>query len=214
MPRLPRSKRLEYILDHGRLAISRAALEDGLKHFTIQGKEGFIPYKIRSKIFLVPGEPVCAKEDAYAFFKEFKKFAEKKKHEICFFGTNDRLLKDAGKAGYDIIKFAEEAVIDPQTFTLKGNKMINVRRGVNRCKNVGIEVFEYKPMTARDKKLEKALEKISKEWLASKPTPELGFLMGKPDLDRLEGRRIFVASLGKKPQAFLIISPIPAEKSW
>jgi phosphatidylglycerol lysyltransferase len=208
---LPRKKRLDLIERFGHLAISRAAVEDGLKHFSIKGKEGFIPYRPQSKILLVPGEPLCSKKDAPDFFKGFQRFADKKKMHICFFGANDRLHPDAKKAGYDILKYGEEAVLDVQGFTIKGNKMLNVRRGLNRCKNVGVKVFEYKD---NDKALEKQMEKVSREWLSTKPTPELGFLMGRPELDRLEGRRVFVAQLDKKVQGFLLINPIPAENGW
>ena len=214
MPSLPRKKRLDLIRKYGHLAISRAAAEDGLEHFVIEGKDGFIPYRVRSRILIVPGEPVCSKEDAFEFFQSFKKFAKKKNQHICFFGGNHRLHKEARKASYDIIKYGEEAVLDVEGFTINGNKMLNVRRGLNRCKNVGVEIFEYEHDKSRDKDLEKQMLKVSKQWLSTKPTPELGFLMGKPEFHRPEGRRIFVATLKKKVQGFLIINPMPAANSW
>lgn len=214
MTRISRTQRLEMIRRYGYLAVSRAMAQDDLAHFSLKGKGGFIGYKAKGRVLLVPGEPVCDISDATAFFSGFLELARSTAKAVCFFGCSSRLISPAHDGGYEAIKIGEEAVIDILGFSLSGNKKLNLRRGINHTKNVGLCVEEYKAEHERDPSLERELETISRSWLKDKKAPELGFLLGHLELDRLEGRKVFIARGRRRVEGFLVLNPIPAQEGW
>lgn len=214
MTRISRMQRTEMIRKYGYLAVSRAMAQDDLAQFSLRGKEGFIGYMAKGQVLLVPGEPVCDISDARAFFSGFLELARSRGNSVCFFGCSRRTSPYARQAGYDVVKIGEEAVIDIPGFSLSGNKKLNLRRGMNHTKNVGLRVEEYKAEHERDPGLERELETISRLWLKDKKAPELGFLLGHLEIDRLEGRRVFIAKGEERVEAFLVLNPIPTQNGW
>ena len=214
MENIPRSKRLELIESYGSIPVARAMADDSLTHFTVEGEEGFLGYVEKGGTYLVPGEPICPEEKGQIFFSSFLRHSTERKRKICFFGCSERMGDAARRAGYSVIKFGQGAVLDISKFTLAGNAMENVRRGFNHANNVGVIATEYITGTERDGELESELDDVSREWLISKKTPELGFLLGHMELHRLEGRRIFMASTKRRVEGFIILNPVEKRSGW
>lgn len=214
MARMSRQERLELIRRFGHLAVSRSMAQDDLELFTLTNKEGFVGYKVKGRVLIAPGEPICDIVDAEAFFSGFVGMAKEGGKEACFFGCSERMAGPAKAAGLEVIKIGEEAVLDLRGFSLSGNRKLNLRRGINHTKNVGVAVKEYKAAKARDRDIEAQLQGISKAWLRDKRAPELGFLLGRMELDRLEGRRIYLAHTPKRIEGFLVLDPLPNLNGW
>ena len=214
MSRIPRELRLEMLDEYGYLPVARAMASDELVHFSPMETKGFLGYLDKGGAYLVPGEPLCNANDAKAFFSEFINYSAAPKRKICFFGCSERLSESAKSAGYAVIKFGQEAVVDISGFSLRGNSMENVRRGFNHANNVGMLVSEYVPERKRDLELENEFHLISDEWLKGKKIPELGFLLGPMELDRLEGRRIFTARTQDRIEGFVILDPVSSRDGW
>jgi len=211
---IPRQKRLELIERYGSLPVARAMADDSLTHFTVEGEEGFLGYVEKGGTYLVPGEPICPEKKAKIFFSSFLRHSTERKRKICFFGCSETMGAAARRVGYSVIKFGQEAVLDISEFSLAGNAMENVRRGLNHANNVGMNVTEYIPGTERDAELEIELLDVSKEWLNSRKTPELGFLLGRMELHRPEGRRIFIARTKHRVEGFIILNPVERRAGW
>ena len=92
--------------------------DDGLAQMVIKGREGFIGYRATGRVLLVPGEPICATSDAYAFFSGLLEHAITVDKAVCFFGCSHRLSYFAQSAGYEAIKIGEEAFLDLPGFSL------------------------------------------------------------------------------------------------
>jgi len=214
MRSLPRPERLKLIDEFGYLPVSRAMAGDDLSFFTIKGMKGFFGYREKGGILLVPGEPICAMEDMAVFLDSFMTRSKGLGRKICFFGCSERAAKEAKSSGYSVIKFGQEAVLDIGHFSLKGNRMENVRRGFNHARNVGVKVAEYRSRQGRDIEMERELEEVSRDWLTSKRTPELEFLLGRTEFHRLEGRRIFTAKSQDRIEGFVILNRIPLGEGW
>jgi len=212
--KIPRHRKIELIDKYGRTAIARAGAKNEFKIFTIPNREGFIPFFEKGGVMLIPGEPVCSDSEVLDFFSNFIMFSRKKRIPMCFFATSEELIPQAKQADLVVLKIGEEAVLDIQNFSLKGNKFLNVRRGINRCSNAGVCIKEYEFAKKHDKTTEEKLEDISDRWLKSKTTPQLGFLMGRTRFHKPEGRRVFIAYLDNEPQGFIIINPIEQKNSW
>ena len=214
MSRVPRKVRLKLLDEYGYVPVARAMASDELTHFSLTGVKGFLGYLEKGGSFLVPGEPLCDVSDAKDLFSEFIDHSSTQKRKICFFGCSERLSGSARSAGYAVIKFGEEAVVDISGFSLQGNAMENVRRGFNHANNVGILVSEYIPERKRDPLMENEFHLISDEWLKDKKTPELGFLLAPMELNRLEGRRIFTARTKNRIEGFVILDPVRSREGW
>jgi len=214
MRSLQRPNRLKLIDEFGYLPVSRAMAADDLSLFTVKGRRGFIGYREKGGILLVPGEPICAIEDMGTFLGQFLARSGEGGKKICFFGCSERGAEAARCCGFSVIKFGQEAVLDIDRFSLKGNRMENVRRGFNHAGNVGVKVAEYLSRQERDMELERELEEVSRDWLTSKRTPELEFLLGRTELDRLEGRRIFTARSRERIEGFVILNRVPLDEGW
>ena len=214
MRSLPRPERLKLIEKFGYLPVSRAMASDDLSFFTVKDRKGFIGYREKGGILLVPGEPICAMEDMEIFLDIFMARSRELAKKICFFGCSERAAEEARSVGYSVIKFGQEAVLDIRNFSLKGNRMENVRRGLNHAGNVGVTVNEYPYQRGRVSELERELEEVSRDWLTSKRTPELEFLLGRTEFHRLEGRRIFTAKSRDRIEGFVILNRVPLGEGW
>jgi phosphatidylglycerol lysyltransferase len=51
-------------------------------------------------------------------------------------------------------------------------------------------------------------------WLSTRGLPPLHFLVEPDTLSSLRDRRVFVASRGERPVAFLVASPVPERRGW
>lgn len=98
----------------------------------------------------------------------------------------------ATEVGLKALKLGEEAFIDAGEFTLAGKQRANVRHSAKRAQRDGVTVVHYTADRSTDA-IDGQLQQISDAWLASKHGPELGFTLGRLDLEQLETQEVFVA---------------------
>jgi phosphatidylglycerol lysyltransferase len=92
--------------------------------------------------------------------------------------------------------------------------MMNVRRGYNHARNVGMSWWEYRPGEERDRELEEECDDISKEWLDAKGGLEIQFILGRADWDNPGERRFFMARSPRGVEGFLIYHPAYNMDGW
>jgi phosphatidylglycerol lysyltransferase len=122
------------------------------------------------------------------------------------------------KTGYGKLYIGSEAVIDLGSFTLSGNKMQNVRRGINHVKRHNIKVFEYdeyKTETGKsDQEIYQDNLEVSRSWLDGKDTPELSFFISKLSERPPVHTRYFMAISDRGTEAFAVCIPIFSTTSY
>lgn len=173
--------------------VSELILEDDKLYYFSNICEGVIGYTIINNIAIVVGEPICSNSDQNDMLLEFKKFCSDNSLSICFCQVSDEYKSLLKENGFIVQEYGKEAVINLETYTLKGGKTANIRWANNKMEKMGIKVSEYKPLSNRDETIENQINKISDEWLKMKKGGELSFTLGTVSLDKPYDRRYFLA---------------------
>ena len=149
-------------------------------HFLAPGEEGVVSYRLANKVAVVSGDPLCKPGSIEHVTRSFLDFCTLCGWRVAFYQTNPDYLSTYRALKLRSFKIGEEAVIDPQTFTLNGPAMANVRISVRRAErdNVVIHWYEGEPSI----EVMDQLAQISDVWLklkAGQHTSEMGFSTGR-----------------------------------
>jgi lysylphosphatidylglycerol synthetase-like protein (DUF2156 family) len=149
-------------------------------HFLTPGEEGLVNYRLASNVAVVPGDPLCAAEAFERVARSFLDFCVLHRWRVAFYQTYPDHLSTYRALKLRAFKIGEEAIIHPQTFTLNGPAMANVRISTRRAERdeVVIDWYEGAPPT----EVLQQLEQISDAWLklkAGQHSSEMGFTMGR-----------------------------------
>lgn len=138
---------------------------------------GVIAYRIVNGVAVTTGEPLCQPTDATTVIKEFVTFCEDRGWIPVFYGVSETLRAQLAKEDWYSLKVAEETFLRTATWSLSGKKMQNIRTSLTKADKSGLrcEWTTYDALTSgqRDQ-----LAEISKEWVADKKLPEMGFTLG------------------------------------
>jgi phosphatidylglycerol lysyltransferase len=193
-------------------------LNNKLEHFNIPGIDGYLAYRSLYGTSIVVGDPICSRADLYELLVEFKKYCRLRHQSISIFMAKKNNMDIYDKAGFGKLYIGSEAVIDLVTFSLSGNKMQNVRRGINHAKRKNIKIYEFYEfkrntgMSAQE--IYKANLEVTRDWLMGKDTPELSFFMSKLDVSPPSHTKYFMAVSERGTEAFAVCIPIFATRSY
>jgi phosphatidylglycerol lysyltransferase len=109
---------------------------------------------------------------------------------------DERQRELCAAAGFAALKIGEEAFLDVAEFGTGGKRRANVRHSVTRARKDGVTVLRYDEST-RTADRDGQLAAISVAWLAGKGGAELGFTLGRFDLDRLDDQEVYAALTGE-----------------
>lgn len=213
--KLDRDRVRNYLNQYGDNPISYVAIEEDKRYFFSSAVEGAIAYVIASGVAVCAGDPVCKEEDAPILLGEFETFCRRNDLDICFCQVTDRFLPVMKLLGFGILKYGEEAMFQLQSYSVAGGKAAKVRQAINNANRENIEVYEYKPLVAKDKELESSIMEVSREWLSIKKSSELSFMLGSVGLDNPMDRRYFVAiDNNHEVQGFVVFTPFMKQTGY
>jgi phosphatidylglycerol lysyltransferase len=107
----------------------------------------------------------------------------------------------ADRYGFASVPIGEEAIVDLQGFTTTGKEKAKLRQNTRRAERDGVVVVPYRAEN-RSSAVDAQLRAISDHWLEMKHGPELGFTLGRLDLDRFELYETWIALVGGRVVAF------------
>jgi phosphatidylglycerol lysyltransferase len=99
------------------------------------------------------------------------------------------LATTARAEGWHVLHIADEAVIDPQRFSLDGSQHRQLRRKLRHAAKARVTVSEACP---RDATLHRTLAAIDRHWVSRHGTAR-GLSMGRFDPEYIAGQRLFLA---------------------
>jgi lysylphosphatidylglycerol synthetase-like protein (DUF2156 family) len=149
-------------------------------HFLAPGEEGLVNYRLENNVAVVPGDPVCAPEAFERVTRSFLDFCTLRHWSVAFYQTYPDHLPAYRAHKLHAFKIGEEALIDPQTFTLNGSAIANVRISARRAERDEVVIHWYEGVLPVE--VMNQLEHISNAWLehkAGQQTSEMGFSMGR-----------------------------------
>lgn len=193
---------------YGFNSTSYLALESDKKHFLHQQVSAVTAYAQFNRVAIAAGEPICHERAIGTAIDEFIDFAGSNSLKPLFFEVTEPVIPYLRAKGFKFLKLGEEPFIKLDSFTLKGNKMANVRSSGATAKKRGVTVREYFPTSLEAERINPQLETISQQWLTTRGLSELSFTLGSLSLDCPGERRYFIAEWEEKAIAFLTYTPI------
>lgn len=142
--------------------------------------------------FVAIGGPVSAEDDEFRSMSAFAAACERWGVVPAVVDAAPSTARAAERLGLTTLKIGEEAFIDLAEFSLAGKRRSNIRHSASRAEREGVSVVHY-TSTCRTDSIDRELGSISDAWLANKHGPELGFTLGRLDLDHIDQQEVFVA---------------------
>lgn len=200
------------VMAHGWNTTSYQVLNPGFHYwFDPEGDAmaGVVPTR---RVWVVGGAPVCAEQRLAAVSQRLEATAAAAGARVCYVAAQDRL---EGIKRHDLgasrLHLGAEPCWDPRRWEGVLASHASVRAQVARSRNKGVEVVERRLGHADAAAL---LGEVQQEWLAGKGLPPLAFLTMPWLLDRLEDRRLFLATRADKVVAFAVLTPVPGRGGW
>lgn len=150
---------------------------------------------VRNGVAISLGLPVAPDGLEQAALVQLVQECEQAGWTPALLALDERQRELAADQGFASQKIGEEAFLDVAEFSTAGKRRSNVRHSVTRARKDGVAVVRY-DATTRTRRRDGQLAAISAAWLADKGGPELGFTLGRFDLDRLGDQEVFVALVG------------------
>src|SRR5258708_351768 len=151
-------------------------------HFLAPGEEGLVNYRLVNNVAVVLGDPVCAPEAFEQVTRSFLDFCALQHWRVAFYQASPERLLTYRALKLRAFKTGEEAILHPQTFTLQGSTMANVRVSARRAERDEVVIYWHEGVPPAE--VIQQLEQISSAWLESKAgqyASEMGFSMGRLD---------------------------------
>lgn len=123
------------VAEHARDSLDPFALREDKSFFFTEG--GLIAYRTLGATAIVAGDPVGPPGAAATILAGFNAYAAQRGWTVVMTGASTRFLEDYRRLGFQTLRIGEEALVDPQTFTLEGRAIRKVRQSVTRLSRLG-----------------------------------------------------------------------------
>jgi phosphatidylglycerol lysyltransferase len=199
---------------YGRNSISYFTLSEEKLYFFSASSKVVISYVLEGTVAVVAGDPIGPESELAGALQEFKAFCHQQDWTMVFWQVRNDLAGLYRSSGLHLLKIGEDAVINTQTFTLKGGAMANVRSSAKRAEKDRVRVVFYHGQVQNIEQVVQ-MEQISQKWLAQKGGTEMGFSMGRfdPVGDPEQITALAVDESGSV-HAFVTFAPIYGRKGW
>lgn len=199
------------ILRHGWNTTAYQVLNEGFRYWFPPERDAVVGYVPRSRVWVVGGAPACSAARLHAVCAEFEAAAGRVGAGVCYVGAQGRIAERTLSDGrYSATVIGTEPWWDPAGWERVLQTHASLRAQLNRARNKGVAVRMLGAREAPGPMVEALLHR----WLAAKGLPPLGFLTSPWLLGDLDDRRLFVAGRAERPDAFLVLTPIPAREGW
>jgi lysyl-tRNA synthetase, class II len=155
-------------------AIVSAYGDDSLDPFALREDKSFhfaaggvLAYRTLRETAVVSGDPIGPPGSAPAIVASFESYARCRGWNVVLTGASERHLVPLRRLGLLALCIGEEAVVDPQTFSLEGRAIRKVRQSVTRLERRGwtirvVDADELKPSLWAE------LDSVERRWRASR----------------------------------------------
>lgn len=176
----------------------------------LRHRESIVPYRRGRQVAIMldaPVGPADQRADALAHFA--RQMLRDGLQPACY-KLVPELAQAAAAAGLSGVKFGEEAMIDLQSLTLRGQRARDLREALSLVPQEGYSAQWY-DLAADPKGWKTRLHEISRLWLAQKFGSEIGFAfsrMTQAERFAKEQRLMVLVNPHGQPQAFITLVPI------
>lgn len=173
-------------------SVSTVLFDPSVEVFGAIGLDGVIAYRTGFGCAVAIGDPIAPLEQMGPLARAFRDHCKRRGLHTVYTVASDAFATWAANAGYGVVEFGCELVVDPSHDPLAGHAGQALRRRVRRAAKEGVVAHEF---TGRDDALEDELERAVDAWRITRRGPQI-YLM---PLDLFAGReckRFFYATRG------------------
>ncbi|MFQ5910208.1 MAG: phosphatidylglycerol lysyltransferase domain-containing protein [Thermoplasmata archaeon] len=193
---------------HGRCPTSFLCLNPDLSIYRPAGAEGFLAYGSTSQANVILGEPISPPSEASDLLSTFVRFSADEGRDVVSMPVTEDGRHHYEEAEFEGLAFGSEAVVDLASLSLEGPRYRNLRHGVSHATRAGVTVGKLAAESLDRRTLAKEFQLISKDWLKSRKTGSLSFIVGKPFMPGYEACQHFVARTKRGLEAFAVFYPV------
>jgi phosphatidylglycerol lysyltransferase len=198
--------------NYGFNTTSYLALEKDKEHYFSPTQDACISYVPYHKVSVVSGEPVCKPEVMNEVLDEYLAHCRNHQEYPLFFEVSASALAPLEKRGFHFLKTGEEPFFDLRQFSLKGNRMANVRSSAKTATHKGVQIRQFRPLAPGAAAMAEQLKDIDQRWSYSRGIDRLRFTLGSLSLEEPGDRLYFVAEQEGEVVAFVTYAPIYKRK--
>ncbi|ACU37508.1 DUF2156 domain-containing protein [Actinosynnema pretiosum subsp. pretiosum] len=172
-------------------------------HFRGENVPGTVAYRRGRRHVVQLCGPLTGAEHRAALLAQFRAWAASERLRICAVQLSRADAELYAGQGFAVNQLGRTYSVDLAAFTTKGGPLAKVRQNIARAKRDGVTVAES---ASQD---DPRLSEIDARWLRAKGrhVKELDFMIGERGGRGAAHRRIFVASVGERPVAYISYSP-------
>ncbi|KAF2664737.1 hypothetical protein BT63DRAFT_378989 [Microthyrium microscopicum] len=157
----------ELIFKHGRVS-HMGILDPSYVFFITKDRRAALYYKIKNKIAVVGGDPLCPPSLFPFVLAEFEKFRKKAGLGLAFLGAGKTFVEYARAQKYTTMCFAFERVLNPMTNPVlhsnAGKSITRTARNLLDSKRDGLKLEVYTPALGKDVILQQQLVDVYDAW--------------------------------------------------
>jgi phosphatidylglycerol lysyltransferase len=179
------------------------------RHFLATGGSGLVNYQVNRRVAVALGDPICAPGMQKRITRHFLDFCASQQWHVALYQVASEHLATYHSLHMRSFKMGEEAILHPQTFTLQGSALANVRTSCRRAQRDEPVIQWYEGVLPPD--VLQDLNRISQIWLDQRvgaSTAERGFSMGRMDeLTEQAERAEMVAAFSPPSHVVSLVAP-------
>lgn len=164
-------------------ALSWMTTWEGNRYRAFAGDRGVIAHRVIAGVALTTGDPVCERGAAPDVVRDFADHCAAAGWTPCLYSVGEETADIARGLGWQVVRVAEETVLNPEGLAFKGKRFQDIRTAINRARREGIRA-EWMRYPDAPVEVAAQIAEISEEWVAEKGMPEMGFTLG--GLDELD----------------------------
>ncbi|MBI4729766.1 MAG: DUF2156 domain-containing protein [Acidobacteria bacterium] len=203
--------------------LARAHDEDSLSYFTLRSdkdyffnsaRTAFVAYRYVAGLALVSGDPIGPGGEWPGLLEEFSDHCRRHDWRIAVVGVPERSLPLYRGFGFRSYPIGDEAILNPQTFSLEGRHVRNIRQSANHVRKQGYR-FRLLDLKELDLATRRELIAISHRWRGA--VVERGFSMALGRLLAAEDPGVLAAvaeDANGRPQGFLQFVPFRSRRGY
>ncbi|EGD59672.1 hypothetical protein Y88_2456 [Novosphingobium nitrogenifigens DSM 19370] len=173
----------------------------GDKRFLVsEAGDCFLMFRPLGRTWVVMGDPVGPRERWSALVWELRRLSHLCNARLCFYQASEEMLPLMVELGLAVMKYGEEAIVDPATFTLTGPRMKGLRNSRARALREGLSLTLVPPSDVP--RWLPRLKPVSDEWLRTQHALEKGFSLGHFEARYLTHFELAVVMRDNEPVAF------------
>lgn len=187
--------------------LGHMALWPGTSYWLSADGEAAVAYREVGGTALTVGDPICPPDLLAETVLDFARWCDDQGLVPVFYSVRGDLADTFRGLGWSTLPVAEETVLHPPSFAMKGRKWQDVRSSVNRAAKSGVRAVWTRYIELRPG-LATQIEDISEQWVAERDLPEMGFTLG--GLDELVDRRVaLMLAVDERDQVLAVTSWLP-----